>query len=277
MTPWFALNGATTGPADLLTDVRAARDGGYSGLELRDTKLQAYLDAGGSLYALRQQLSNAGVEAVSINALERATLATGTAGRQALRRCRTMCEWAVALDCRYVVAVPSPLSDAPDAAEVVPATVEALRALAGTAAPYDIRIGFEFLGFSDCSVTTLAQAREIVAAVGHPGVGLVLDAFHFYAGGSTWEMLDGLDPAQLFVVHLDDAEELPPDQLTDAHRLLPGDGVIPLRDLVARLEALGYRGAYSIELFRPEYWRWDPVELAKVARQKMEALFTLNK
>jgi hypothetical protein len=39
------------------------------------------------------------------------------------------------------------------------------------------------------------------------------------------------------------------------------------------VEALGYRGVYSIELFRPEYYEWDPVKLAQVALQKMEALF----
>ena len=46
-----------------------------------------------------------------------------------------------------------------------------------------------------------------------------------------------------------------------------------LRDLVGRIESLGYRGPWSIELFRPEYWTWDPVHLARVAREKMAALF----
>jgi 2-keto-myo-inositol isomerase len=97
--------------------------------------------------------------------------------------------------------------------------------------------------------------------------------FHFYVGGSTVEMLAGLKAEQLFLVHLDDAENRPRPTLTDGHRLLPGDGVIPLRDLVGRVEALGYRGVYSIELFRPEYYDWDPVVLARAALQKMEALF----
>jgi len=101
----------------------------------------------------------------------------------------------------------------------------------------------------------------------------VLDAFHFHAGGSTWGMLEGLDPERLFIVHLNDAEDRPLSQLTDAHRLLPGDGVIPLRDLVRRLETRGFEGPYSIELFRPEYYDWDPVELAKEALRRMQALF----
>ncbi|MDQ7820246.1 MAG: sugar phosphate isomerase/epimerase family protein [Armatimonadota bacterium] len=271
--PRFGLNGATTGPADLLTDVRAAREAGYQALEIRDTKLQAYLDGGGTLYALRQQIADAGLEVASLNALEKSTLAAGAAREAVLRRCRILCEWAAALDCPYVVAVPSPRADAPDPDQIEALTVDALRALAQVAERYGVRVGFEFLGFADCSVNTLAAARRIVDAVAHPAVGLVLDAFHFYVGGSTWEMLEGLSADRLYVVHLDDAEPGPRQALTDAHRLLPGDGVIPLRELVRRLEALGYRGVYSVELFRPEYYRWDPVELARAARAKMEALF----
>lgn len=274
MSRRFGLNGATTGPADLLTDVRAAQDAGYQGLEIRDTKLLQYLESGGSLYALRKQLEEAGLEALSLNAIERSTLTSGTAKSEVQRRCRTLCEWAAGLDCPYVVAVPSFLKDAPRGTDIREATIAALKDMGEIGYRYGVRIGFEFLGFADCSVNTLGTAREIVETLNHPSVGLVLDAFHFHAGGSTWGMLEGLDPERLLVVHLDDAEDLPPSRLTDAHRLLPGDGVIPLRDLVRRLDTLGYTGVYSIELFRPEYYAWDPVELAKEALRRMERLFT---
>jgi 2-keto-myo-inositol isomerase len=262
MSHRFGLNGATTGTRNLLTDLRAAREAGYQALEIRDTKLQAYLDGGGSLDALRQELSDAGVEAASLNALERSTLALGDERQAVLRRCHRLSEWAAALDCSYVVAVPSPVADARDPERITKVTTDALRALADVAKPYGVHVGFEFLGFAACSVNTLAKARRIVEAVKDPAVGLVIDAFHFYAGGSTWEMLDGLRPEQLFLVHLDDAEGRPRQTLTDAHRLLPGDGVIPLKELVRWLDGVGYRGLYSIELFRPEYYEWDPAELA---------------
>ena len=274
MTRQFGLNGATTGPHDVHVDIQAAREAGYQAVELRDSKVQAYLTGGGSLYALRTELSDAGLVVASLNALERSTLAAADERQGVLRRCRRLCEWASALDCRYVIAVPSPLADAQEPDRVAEVTADALRAMAALAKPYGVRIGFEFLGFSTCSVNTLAQARKIVETIRDPAVGLVIDAFHFYAGGSTWPMLDGLRPEQIFVIHLDDAEQRPRPTLTDEHRLLPGEGAIPLKEFVQRLEGLGYRGVYSIELFRPEYYTWDPATLAKTALQKMEALFT---
>ena len=52
----------------------------------------------------------------------------------------------------------------------------------------------------------------------------------------------------------------------DAHRLLPGEGVIPLDDILTRLKQIGFDGLCSIELFRPEYWERDPAKLATAAR-----------
>ncbi len=92
-------------------------------------------------------------------------------------------------------------------------------------------------------------------------------------GGSTWEMLEAIDPQRLVLVHVDDAEDQPRDALLDAHRLLPGEGVIPLRDLVRRVETRGFSGFYSLELFRPEYWSWDPVRLAREGLARVRALF----
>ena len=268
----FGLNGASTGSASLLADVQAASAAGFDALEIRDTKLKTYLESRGSIPTLRDLVTQSKLEVASLNALENSTLRTLVGRQVVLEKCRILSESAAGLGCPYLVAVPSPRGGADDA-QVQKATRESLQAMAAIAKPYNVRIGFEFLGFADCSVNTLGAARAIVEAIGDPAIGLVIDAFHFYVGGSTWEMMDGLDPARLFIVHLDDAEDLPRDQLTDAHRLLPGDGVIPLKELVRRLDALGYRGVYSVELFRPEYWAWEPARLARVARQKMGSLF----
>jgi 2-keto-myo-inositol isomerase len=270
----FGLNGATTGTADLLTDLRAAREAEYDVLEIRDTKVRAYLEAGGRLEWFRTALQEARVRVYTVNAIEHSTH-VGDPDRMGplLDRCTVFCEYARAVGAPYVVAVPSFLNEVADPERIVDDAAAALRAMADVASRFGVGIGFEFLGFQDCSVNTLAAARTVVDRAGRPNVGVVIDAFHYYAGGSTPEMLVGLDPARLFIVHLDDAEDRPRAELRDAHRLLPGDGVIPLRDLVRRIEALGYAGPWSIELFRPEYWSWDPVHLARVSREKMAALF----
>lgn len=262
--PSFGLNGATTGPADVATDLRVAAAAGYQWVELRDAKIEAFLAAGGTVQELRDLVGQAGVRVLSVNALEDATLHAGQALDQRRARMEVLCRWAAALEAPFVVVVPSllPAGGLPEP-RVRALTVAALRAHAAVAHGAGVQVGFEFLGFATSSISTLRAARTILAELDDPRVGLVIDAFHFYVGGSRLEDLDGLRGDDVFIVHLDDAADDEPSRLTDADRLLPGAGVLPLRSLVARLQALGYRGAYSLELFRPEYWRWDPEVLAR--------------
>ena len=79
--------------------------------------------------------------------------------------------------------------------------------------------------------------------------------------------LDQLNPARIFAFHLDDLEDTPKEAISDGKRLLPGLGVIPLDDICLRLKQIGDRVTAPLSWFRPEYWHWDPLELAIQARQ----------
>jgi len=142
-----------------------------------------------------------------------------------------------------------------------------VRDLGDVAHGYGVGLSFEFLGFGWCSVRTPRAAFEIVQKTDRGNVGMTLDAAHFYGGGGLMSELDQLDPKRIFTFHLDDLEDTPKEAITDATRLLPGQGVVPLDEICARLKRIGYEGPCSIELFRPEYWKWDPKELAIKARE----------
>jgi len=150
--------------------------------------------------------------------------------------------------------------------------VAVLREMADVARPYQVGLAFEFLGFPWCSVRTLTEAWAIVAATDRLNVGAVLDTCHFYAGGSPLASIGAVSPARLAVFHINDVEDVPREQITDAHRLFPGDGVIPLKDILRELRAIEYRGVCSVEIFRPEYWERDPLEVAQEARDKTLAV-----
>ena len=85
-------------------------------------------------------------------------------------------------------------------------------------------------------------------------------------------MIDALDPKRLFIFHINDAEDLPLDQLTDAQRLLPGLGILKLKDMLEAFRRIGYDQVASVETFRPEYWERDPFELAREAKAAVESV-----
>ena len=61
-------------------------------------------------------------------------------------------------------------------------------------------------------------------------------------------------------------------ELGDEHRVFPGDGILPLEQCLKDLLAIDYRGCVSLELYNPEYWKRDPLEVAKEGREKSLAV-----
>src|SRR6267154_1569586 len=268
----LSFNGATTMKADLATDVSAVAPAEFDYLEIQAAKLREFLKTH-SVKDLKTLFDENKLKPLSISPIEYVTFRDVPAYAQIKAECEELCSIAAAIGCPYVVIIPGNFPPGGlSSYEVIEETVGVLRELASIAERHNVGLAFEFLGQKDCSVQTLELTDEIVQKVNRRNIGLVIDSFHFYVGGSTIKMIDALDPKRLFIFHINDAEDLPLDQLTDAHRLLPGQGVLKLAELIEALRNIGYDQAVSVETFRPEYWERDPFELARDAKAAVESV-----
>jgi len=139
----------------------------------------------------------------------------------------------------------SPVADA-DQARII----DDFRELGERAAARGLRVGYEALAWGR-HVWDHRQAWEIVKAVDHPAIGLILDSFHSLVRRIPIESLREIDPAKIFIVQVADAPWLNMEYLPWSRhfRNLPGQGDIPVRDYVSELIAIGYRGPLSLEIF----------------------------
>ncbi|MBL8123021.1 MAG: sugar phosphate isomerase/epimerase [Pyrinomonadaceae bacterium] len=272
----LALNGATTMKADLETDIRAAAAAGYDLVELRSNKLYDYLETK-TVDDLKALLADTGIGVLSINTLEHITWRSDEDYAAIKEECAKLSEISQAIGCPYVLSVPGALRQGPKTdEETIEESVRVLNELADIAESYGIKLGFEFLGEAGNSVTTLDLGSKIVELVDRESVGNVIDTYHFYAGSSSFDALENLDPAKLFIFHINGAEDLPKDQLNDSKRLYPGEGVLPIGEMNAILDKIGYDGPASVEIFRPEYWEQDPFEVAVKAKLAAEQALGLG-
>lgn len=250
----LALNGATIMPSPIEQDVDIAAQCGYQALELWAAKLDTYVSHS-SLAQLRDRMAAAGLQPSCINSIEDIT-ANDAAGRDAiLTTLRARVSMARELGAPSIVVVPSCRAEILSYRDAIADAVEVLRVMSDVAG--DVSLAFEFLGKPGCTVPTLGMAMEIVDQVDRPNVGMVLDVFHFYAGGSDLDDVRRIAVDKLFMVHLNGVEDLPKDQLTDAHRLYPGEGATPIAAILDLLHQRGYDDIASVEIFRPEYWQQD--------------------
>lgn len=272
----IALNGATTMHADLVTDIEAAHAAGFDLIELWKSKLNDYLEDNTSS-DLKRLLDERSLEPWSINSIEHITFRTPEDYAAIKEECERLCSIAGDLDCPYIVVVPGKLPDGATKEQIIEESVRVLNELGDIAHHYGVGLAFEFLGQTDCSVQTLDLAKEIIETIDRPNIGVVIDTFHFYAGNSSYEAIDTLDPEKLFIFHINDAEDLPKEQLTDAQRLYPGTGILPIKEIKERFDHIGYDRMVSIEVFRPEYWAQDPFDVARRAKAATEEVLGLGK
>lgn len=266
----LALNGATTMRADLPTDLQAAKAAGFDYLEIWAAKLRSFLKDR-STAELKDLFSASGLAPLSINSIEHITFRDRDAYDAIKRECEELSAIADAVGCPCIVVVPGRLPQGGASREnVVAESIRVLTELCEIASAHGVSLAFEFLGQTDCSVPTLDLAAEIVRKVNRKDLGVVIDSFHFYAGNSTLEMIEALDPKMIQIFHINDAEDRPRNELEDRHRLLPGLGILPLREMISAFRKIGYDKVASVEIFRPEYWERDAFALARDAHAATE-------
>lgn len=149
-----------------------------------------------------------------------------------------------------------------------------LRKLATLGVPLGVRVAFEALSWGR-HINEYFQAWRIVERANHPNLGLGLDSYHILASGSSLDRLEDVYPEKIFLVQLADYmwQAIPSAQErmeTARHfRVFPGEGVHSKEtaDLVLRLDAMGYYGAYSFEVFNDDYVQLPVSVVAKRARE----------
>ncbi|MDB5545371.1 MAG: hypothetical protein JWO64_2520, partial [Hyphomicrobiales bacterium] len=138
-----------------------------------------------------------------------------------------------ALGAQFIVC---PVEDADEARRL--ATFRALCDLAGT---FGLGALIEFNPYSACR--SLKTAREMALAAQRANAALVIDLLHLSRSGGTAADLARIEPELLRLVHYCDAAPMPEGERTfdelraesRTARRLPGEGVLPLRELLAAL------------------------------------------
>lgn len=108
-------------------------------------------------------------------------------------------------------------------------------------------------------INTLAQAQALIEEIDHPLCGLFVDTYQLWRSD---DLLPAITRAadHIMAVHVADSRPAP---RSVEDRLVPGDGVIPLREILDAVKKTGYDGWYTIEIMSDELWGSDYDQLAR--------------
>ncbi len=162
--------------------------------------------------------------------------------------------FAAAIQCPRMITYIMPSSDTPKE-ELRRTFKQRFTDSARVLADHNVRLGLEFLGplhlrkqFRYEFIWRMNEMLEFAKECG-PNVGLLLDSWHWHHSGATTNDILAAGRERIVHVHFNDAPNLPPDQIHDNQRLLPGEGVINLTGFLQALQKIGYSDALSVEVF----------------------------
>jgi sugar phosphate isomerase/epimerase len=264
----LGINSATIRPAGLETKIAAASRAGFDAIELWNGDLAEWEKSGKPLEDLGKRIKDAGLTVTNVIALWDAMPPKDEDKPKTYERLKAGLAQAAKVGAQHIAAIPTP--NRPDMNLLWAARRYAELVDLGKEA--GVKVALEFAGFIQ-TIHTLGQGACVAVEADRPEACLVADTFHVWRGGGNFGGVKFLNGSLFAVWHFNDVPARPDrSRLNDSDRIYPGDGILPLVQLLKDLWASGFRGPLSLELFNREEYRKDPAEVAKVGIEKMRAV-----
>lgn len=153
---------------------------------------------------------------------------------------------------------------------------EDLAGVCDRAREHGLVVTVEFLPWS--GIPNAAVALDLVRLTGRANATVLVDTWHWFRGGADLDMLKALPGDKVGSVQLNDAPATGSADLMRESmqgRLMPGDGAIPIWDVVRVLDAIGSRAPIGVEVFHESHARMDATVVARRAAEATRRVLSL--
>lgn len=265
-SPWpICLDTATIRTAKTLEEkVDIAIKAGYDAIEPWDRELIQFEEQGGNVKALGQKIKQAGLFVPSMIGLWGCIPENEAAFQASLPETKNRMRLAAEIGCSHVQAIPNKVGENYDHAFVS----DCYRRLLDIGIKeYNIIPSLVFVKMFP--LKTLGQATAVALDADHPSAKIIPDVFHMYISGGGFNGLKQLNGDLIAIFQFNDAPaNMAREDMKDSDRVYPGDGILPLPEILKDLYATGYRGCVSLELYNPTYHKQDLLQVAKTGLEK---------
>jgi sugar phosphate isomerase/epimerase len=264
---------------NLLTSIQIAKDTGYAAVEIGGPRLKRYLAQGYSVESLRPLLNE--VPPIGLSYVQDIERQGPKPYEALLAECEETCALSESIGCPMVQLLTGPLDPSgpykgmgdkpwPEQRRL---TAKNLKALAAIGKKHKVKFFLEGLAFTP--VNRLDQQIELLEETACDNVGLVLDFYHLWGGGTHAEEIAKMNKNYIF--HVDFCDSTDPfggggDPQQRGRDVWTGGGRIPLKEWVDAVRATGYDGIWKCELLSPKYWELDPRKTAADLKTFLEYL-----
>ena len=268
----YCLNTSTVRGQNLTVpeQIKIASEAGYDAIEPWIRDIRKFVEGGGSLVDLKKQIDDSGLTVESAIGFAQWIVDDDEARAKALKEARSDMELLKSIGGKRIAA--PPIGAHKKAGPQLPAIAQRYRKLLELGAETGVTPQLELWGFSK-TLSKLGELAYVATEAGHPDACVLPDFYHIYKGGSDFASLKMIEASRMHVFHINDYPAEPDrEKIGDEHRVYPGDGVCDLTGIIGELIEAGFVGCFSLELFNRDYWKQDPLEVAKTGLEKTKAV-----
>lgn len=265
-SPWpICLDTATIRTAKSLEEkVDIAIAAGYDAIEPWDKELAEYEKNGGDLKELGKKIRQAGLFVPSMIGLWGCLPENEEAFQASLPETKNRMRMAADIGCQHIQAIPNKVGEDYDVKFVASCY---RRLLEIGLKEYNIIPALVFVKMFP--LKTMGQAVAIALDADHPMAKIIPDVYHMYISEGGFEGLKLLNGNLFAIFQFNDAPKgIQLQDMKDKHRVYPGDGMLPLAQILKDLKVSRFEGCISLELYNPEYHKQDLLAVAKTGLRK---------
>ena len=220
-------------------EIDIAAQAGYSAIEPWVSTIQEYVKAGGKLADIRKRVEDRGLTVEGAISFTQWIVDDDARRAEAVEQIKREMDLLAQIGGKRIAAPPVGANgnDAPilDLAKVA----ERYRAILEVGDKTGVTPVLELWGPSK-NLHRLGECMFVIVESGHPKACLLGDVYHIYKGGSDFAGLKTISAAAMPVLHMNDYPADPPrEKIADRDRVMPGDGIAPLPQILRCLRENG--------------------------------------
>lgn len=252
----------------IVKDMETAAKAGYDGIEVWINSIQDYQQKGGSAEDLRKKAHDLGLTIEDAIGFAPWIVNDEAQRRGAQEQLKKEMGLLASIGCRRIAAPPAGATNEPGLN--LDAAAERFYTIAEIGRQEGVLPQLELWGFSK-NLNKLSQVLYVAAESGHSQARILADIYHLYKGGSDFDSVKLLSAHAIEIFHVNDyPRDFSRENIKDSDRVHLGNGVAPVKEILTNLARPNKTIVLSLELFNPEYYKLDALDVAKVGLQRMK-------
>lgn len=255
-----------------IKELEVASKAGFRSVEIWIDTFQTYLQQGGSVTTAKKVIQDLGLEIENAIGFAKWIVDDEATRKAGLQQLQQEMEQLAKIGCKRIAAPPMGANSANTPLIDLNVITERYLTILEMGEKTGVMPILEMWGGSP-NLKKISHVLYVVTESGHKDARVLLDSFHIFKGGSSFDSTAFVGKPAIDIVHVNDYPAgISPEKISEPDRIYPGDGIAPLRQMLQYIKDPNKPVIISLEVFNNTYYQQDALLVAKTGLAKMKAV-----